>query len=304
MLAIETLGLSKGFGGRLAVEGVSLRVPMGSIYGFLGPNGAGKTTTMRLLLGLLRADAGQVRLLGVDLAADRIAALRGVGAFVESPSLYDHLSGRANLGLTQTLLGLPRREIDRVLEVVELRHAAERRVAGYSLGMKQRLALARALLGAPRLLLLDEPTNGLDPDGIIAMRDLIRALPHRIGATIFVSSHLLAEVERVATIIGLMRGGRLVLQADIAALTGGARRVRFDLDHAARGVALLGGMGLQAEVIDAGALHLVCPAQDQVAPLAARANGALVGAGIAVFAITPEPRTLEQIYRQSGVLAA
>lgn len=304
MLAIETKDLTKRFGTRAAVDRVSLQVPAGSIYGFLGPNGAGKTTTMRLLLGLLRPDAGQVRLLGVDLSRNRIAALRGVGAFVESSSLYDHLSGRANLRLTRTLLDLPEREVDRVLDIVALRPAADQRVGGYSLGMKQRLALARALLGAPRLLLLDEPTNGLDPDGIIAMRDLIRALPERIGATVFVSSHLLAEVERVATVIGLMRGGRLVLQAEIAALTSGARRVRFDLDQADRGLALLNAMGLRAEAAGGGRLHLVCPSEDQVAPLAARANGALVEAGLAVFAITPEPRTLEQVYRQSEAQAA
>ncbi|MBX9883047.1 MAG: ATP-binding cassette domain-containing protein [Sphingomonas sp.] len=304
MFAIETDSLTKRFGARIGVFDLALRVPTGSIYGFLGPNGAGKTTTMRLLLGLLRPDAGDVRLLGRSLARERRGALSGVGAFVESPSLYDHLSGETNLDMTRRLLGLPKREVARVLEIVGLRAAASRRVGGYSLGMKQRLALARALLGTPQLLLLDEPTNGLDPDGIIAMRDLVQSLPDRVGATVFVSSHLLAEVERVATVVGLMRGGRLVLQAEIGALQAGGRRVRIELDDAARGVAVLQGLGMEAVAAGAGALHLHCPGADQVAVLTSRANVALVGAGIAVFALVPEPWTLEQVYRESEALAA
>ena len=303
MFAIETDGLTKRFGVCTAVSDVALRVPSGSIYGFLGPNGAGKTTTMRLLLGLLRPDAGDVRLLGRSLARERRNALSGVGAFVESPSLYDHLSGQANLDMTRLLLGLPKREVTRVLEIVGLRAAAARRVAGYSLGMKQRLALARALLGTPRLLLLDEPTNGLDPDGIIAMRDLIRSLPERVGATVFVSSHLLAEVERVATVVGLMRGGRLVLQAEIGALRAGGRRVRIELDDVVRGVAVLRDLGMEVVEAGASALHLHCARADQVAVLTSRANAAPVGAGVAVFLLVPEPWTLEQVYRESEALA-
>nr|WP_206543602.1 ATP-binding cassette domain-containing protein [Sphingomonas sanguinis] len=198
-MAIETEHLTKRYAGRSVVDDVALRVPMGCVYGFLGPNGAGKTTTMRLLLGLLRADAGTIRLVGHDLVRRRRDALAQVGAFVESASLYDHLTGRANLDITRRLLGLPAGEIDRVLEIVEMRDAAPARTGTYSLGMKQRLALARAMLGSPRLLLLDEPTNGLDPDGIVAMRLLIRALPARIGGTVFVSSHLLTEVEQMGS---------------------------------------------------------------------------------------------------------
>jgi ABC-type uncharacterized transport system ATPase subunit len=167
VLAIKTRHLTKRFAGHVAVDAVELRVPTGCVYGFLGPNGAGKTTTMRLLLGLMAPDAGSVTLVGHDLATARRAALTQVGAFVESPSLYDHLSGWTNLDLTRRLRGLPFSEIDRVLEVVDLRNAGDKKVGSYSLGMKQRLAIARAIMGTPKLLLLDEPTNGLDPDGTL-----------------------------------------------------------------------------------------------------------------------------------------
>lgn len=299
MDAIETHALTKRFGQKCVVDGLALRVPRRCVYGFLGPNGAGKTTTMRLLLGLIRADAGNVRLLGHDLARARNVALRQVGAFVESPSLYDHLSGRANLDITRRLLGLQGHAVDQVLDIVDLRHAADARVATYSLGMKQRLALARALLGSPPLLLLDEPTNGLDPDGIIAMRDLIRALPERTGGTVFVSSHLLAEVEQIATVVGLMRGGRLVLQGEVAALLGGHRTIRIDLDDARRGVDLLRAAGLTVTICDARSLLLSCPAVGAIREITAHANRELVAAGLSVFAITPEAQTLEQVYRRS-----
>ena len=186
------------------MKDVSLFVPEACVYGFVGPNGAGKTTVMRLLLGLLQADAGTVRLFGHSVEKNRRAALTHVGAVIESPAHYSHLSGRDNLRLTCTLLGLPGTESDRVLELVDLATEGGQKVGTYSLGMKQRLAIARTLLGAPRLLLLDEPTNGLDPDGIISMRAFIRDLPDRIKGTVFISSHLLTEVQQVADYVGLM----------------------------------------------------------------------------------------------------
>lgn len=299
MLAIETEQLTKRFAGRAVVSDVALRVPMGCVYGFLGPNGAGKTTTMRLLLGLLRADAGIVRLVGHDLATRRRAALAEVGAFVESPSLYDHLSGRANLDVTRRLLGLPFGEIDRVLELVDLCDAGRARVGTYSLGMKQRLALARALLGTPRLLLLDEPTNGLDPDGIVAMRALIRALPDRIGGTVFVSSHLLAEVEQVADHAGVMQGGRLIVQDRVRTLLGCGSATVMTVDRAERGAAVLRTSGLDAVPVGDDGIRLQCPDGDAVADQVAGANRLLVEAGIAVSAIVPAARTLEDVYRDA-----
>ena len=299
MLAIETDRLTKRFAGRPVVDAVALRVPMGCVYGFLGPNGAGKTTTMRLLLGLLRPDAGSIRLLGHDLAMARRVALAQVGAFVESPSLYDHLTGRANLGLTCRLLRLPDGEVDRVLELVDLCTAASRRVRDYSLGMKQRLALARAMLGSPKLLLLDEPTNGLDPDGILAMRALIRALPGHIGGTVFVSSHLLTEVEHVADHVGVMRKGRLLVQDDIGTLLRGGTSIIFTVSgEAEAGSALLRMRGMDATAGDDWSIIVRCEGIVQ-SDQASMANRLLVEADFAVSSIRPQVRTLEDVYRDA-----
>lgn len=297
MLAIETVQLAKRLGGRLVVQDLALRVPEGCVYGFLGPNGAGKTTTMRLLLGLLRPDAGSIHMLGHDLSADRRAALTGVGAFIESASLYEHLSGRANLDLTRRLLDLPSGEIDRVLEVVDLGHAANDRVRSYSLGMKQRLALARALLGAPSLLLLDEPTNGLDPDGIVAMRNLIRELPGRIGGTVFVSSHLLSEVEQTTQEVCLLRNGRMLLQGSVEVLLTHGAEWELSIDRTNDGAALLVAAGMDVAVIDTTTIRLRGTTDDD--GQAAQANRILVREGFAVFRIQPIKKTLEDLYRQA-----
>jgi ABC-type multidrug transport system ATPase subunit len=302
MLAIETNQLTKSYAGRAVVSGVELNVPLGCVYGFLGPNGSGKTTTMRLLLGLLRADGGRVRLVGQNLATARRAALANVGALIEAPSLYDHLSGRSNLDITRRLLGQPPSAIDRVLELVELRDAGSARVGTYSLGMKQRLALARATIGNPRLLLLDEPTNGLDPDGIIVMRALIRALPNRIGGTVFVSSHLLSEVEQVADHAGLMRSGRLIVQDRVDTLLSGGTTVAITVDDAVRGAALLRAAGLDADVRDE-VIRLRCSGDATGKANVAKANRLLVDADLAVSAIVPQARTLEDVYRETLVPA-
>lgn len=298
MLAIETEHLTKRYTGRAVVDDVTLRVPMGCVYGFLGPNGAGKTTTMRLLLGLLHADAGMIRLVGHDLVQARREALAQVGAFVESASLYDHLTGRANLDITRRLLGLPGLEIDRVLEIVDMRYAARARAGTYSLGMKQRLALARAMLDSPKLLLLDEPTNGLDPDGIVAMRSLIRALPARIGGTVFVSSHLLTEVEQMADYAGMMRAGRLVVQDKVRALLGDGATVAMTIDDADAGAALLRARGMDASAVSDHTIHLLCR-DNALIQQAATANRILVEADFSVSTIAPRKRTLEDVYHDA-----
>jgi lantibiotic transport system ATP-binding protein len=213
--AVESVGLGRRFGSIWALKDVALAVPAGAVYGFLGPNGAGKTTTIRLMLGLLRPSAGSINIYGLDTVRERFAASGMIGALLDARAAYDQLSGRENLDITRRLLNLPPREIDRVLDIVSLANAAGRKVAHYSLGMRQRLGLARALLGAPKLLVLDEPMNGLDPDGIRDMRAIIRDLPASSGASVFLSSHLLSEVERTATHIGLMHEGKLVLQGAI-----------------------------------------------------------------------------------------
>lgn len=296
MVAIETSCLTKYYAAHKVVDNVSLSVPEGCVYGFVGPNGAGKTTVMRMLLGLVRPDSGHARLFGHDIASDRRSALAQVGAVIEGPSLYGHLSGHANLDLTRTLLGLPRTEPDRVLDLVDLRAAASQKVGTYSLGMKQRLAIARTLLGSPRLLLLDEPTNGLDPDGIIAMRSFIRDLPDRMGGTVFVSSHLLTEVQQVADHVGLMQAGRLVVQDRVTSLIGANSNYAIEVGDAARGTALLQAAGLDAENV-METVMLFCPNGDDARIQASRANRLLIEAGFDVSALTPQPVSLEDIYR-------
>jgi ABC-2 type transport system ATP-binding protein len=295
--AISCRGLVKNFAGRPAVDGIDLEVPARAVYGFVGRNGAGKTTTIRLLLGLLRPDAGSVRILGFDMARQRIAAARHIGAMVETPSHYDHLTGRQNLDITRRLLGAGRSEIGRVLEVTGMAWAADRRVGGYSLGMRQRLGVARALLGRPKLLILDEPGNGLDPEGIIDMRNLIGGLPDAEGVTILVSSHVLAEVEQVATHIGLMHEGRLLLQAPAAGL--GARQathVRFEVDRPDALIALLGGMGIEAVAGPDGTVAVAARSADKAARRVAEINFCMVEQGLKVRGIQVREPSLEEIF--------
>lgn len=216
---IETYHLSKKYGGALRVNDLSLRVPEGCIYGFLGPNGAGKSTTLKMILGLVRPTGGDISVFGTSLTRrHRLAILKQVGSLIESPSYYGHLTGEENLRIVQTMRGVSAQNIQEVLEIVRLSDQKNKRVAHYSLGMKQRLGLAAALLGYPRLLILDEPTNGLDPAGIQEMRELIKELPQRFGMTVLVSSHLLSEIDQMADHVGIIREGELVFQDSLAAL--------------------------------------------------------------------------------------
>ena len=295
--AIETRALSRRFGSRLAVAGIDLLVPQRSVYGFLGQNGAGKTTTIRMLLGLLKPSGGRASLFGLDVPAKRREAARLTGALVETPCHYDHLTGRENLAVTRRLLGTDRREIDRVLDIVELSHAADRRVGGYSLGMRQRLGVARALIGRPKLLVLDEPTNGLDPNGIYDMRRLISALPEREGVTIFLSSHVLAELEQIATHVGLMHCGRLLLQSPVGALKRAQRSaVRFTVDGRDAALALLAGRGVGAAADGEDRILIDRCGDDFSAHDVAALNALLVENGIAVSAIEARAPSLEEIF--------
>ena len=196
---IETDALCKCYGSHLVVDHLALTVPEGCVYGFLGPNGAGKSTTMKMLLGLVHPTGGTVRLLGREMTdANRLALLRQTGSLIESPSGYLHLTARENLEIVADLKGVPHNDIARVLDIVQLTNDQHRKVGQYSLGMKQRLGIAMALLGSPKLLVLDEPTNGLDPAGIQEMRELIRTMPAATGATVLISSHLLGEDNTIA----------------------------------------------------------------------------------------------------------
>jgi ABC-2 type transport system ATP-binding protein len=248
-LSIETTGLSKRFGRQLAVDGVDLAVPTGSVFGFLGPNGSGKTTTIRLMLGLAAATGGSVRLLGEEMPRRLHEVLPRVGALVEGPAFYPFLSGAANLqrldAADRHVSAATRRDRVRLaLERVGLAPAADKKVRAYSLGMKQRLGIANALLAPRELLVLDEPTNGLDPQGTREVRNLVRSLAAD-GATVFVSSHLLAEVEQICTHAAIMSAGRLVAQGTLAELRrAGQARIRLLTPDAGPAVQVLAGLGL------------------------------------------------------------
>ncbi|MBE9586031.1 ABC transporter ATP-binding protein [Mucilaginibacter sp. JRF] len=214
-MVINTEGLTFNFGDQKVVNSLSLQVPQGSIYGFLGPNGAGKTTTIKLLLNLLKTDEGSISVFGKDLNRNRIEILSKIGSLIEQPAIYLHLTGRENLVNRVGLLQLPASRVDEMLELVQLKQAANKKAGQYSLGMKQRLGIALALLSDPELLILDEPTNGLDPNGIIEIRELLINLTRKHGKTVFISSHLLSEIERMATHVGIINNGSMLFQGSI-----------------------------------------------------------------------------------------
>ncbi|MDX6360917.1 MAG: type transport system ATP-binding protein [Nocardioidaceae bacterium] len=286
---IRTRGLTKRYGAVVAVDGLDLEVSEGDVYGFLGPNGSGKTTTVRMLLGLVLATSGTIELLGRTMPGAAGEVLPQVGALVEGPAAYPAMSGRANLTLFDSMgpggsrAGRSGR-VDDALDAVGLGGVDGRPVRAYSLGMRQRLGLAAALLRTPRLLVLDEPTNGLDPQGIREIRDLLLALNAR-GTTVFMSSHLLAEVEHLCDRVGVLDRGRLVLQERIDVLRRPTGRLQVRTPDVAAARALLDG---QVEHADAEGL-LVRHADP------AALNALLVGAGVRVEMLAPEHRTLEDV---------
>jgi len=287
--AITSRGLTRHFGSVRAVEALDLQVPEGGVSAFLGPNGSGKTTTIRLLLGLLKPTAGSCEVLGRP--AGDLQALSRIGAMVENPSLYPHLTGRENLEITRLIRGCPRASIDEVLELVGLREAADRPSQGYSLGMKQRLGLALALLHKPNLLILDEPTNGLDPAGIREMRELIRDLPKRLGVTIFLSSHLLAEVEQLADHVVILAKGRMCFQGSPAELRGrSGSRMEVICEEPDRAIARLAELGLAGE---RDGERILFEADRALAPKVAEM---LVGAGIPLYGLTMREAGLEDLF--------
>ncbi|MEV7429066.1 MULTISPECIES: ABC transporter ATP-binding protein [unclassified Nocardioides] len=285
---IRTEGLTKQYGALRAVDGIDLEVGEGEVYGFLGANGSGKTTTVRMLLGLVLATSGRMEVLGSAMPAGWRQVLPQVGAMVEGPAAYPHLSGRRNLALFDAMWRDGRRSsrrarVDETLELVGLA-GVDRPVRAYSLGMRQRLGLAGALLRRPRLLVLDEPTNGLDPQGIHEIRELLLGLNAQ-GTTIFLSSHLLAEIEAMCTRVGVLDRGRLVLQDRLATLRGPTGRVEVHTAdvEAARRV-------LDGHVDEHDAARLLVRTTD-----AAELNRRLVSAGVPVSALVPERRRLEDV---------
>ena len=237
--ALRTIALSKSYGKRLAVDHLDLSVDRSELFGFLGPNGAGKTTTIRMALGLIAPTSGSVEILGQEVRSHRSQVLPRVGALVESPALYGYLSGRDNLRAVGNVLGgVPEKRIDEVLEIVGLKGRDKDRVKTYSLGMKQRLGLALALLNDPDVLILDEPANGLDPAGIVEMRDLLRELGAQ-GKTVFISSHVLSEVQQICTRVAIISHGKLVRVAPVHELLQSAGEYEVKVDGPAELVAML-----------------------------------------------------------------
>ena len=289
--AIETTQLTKRFGTHTVVDGVSLAVPAGSVFGFLGPNGAGKTTTIGMLLGLVRPDAGSARLLGVDVATEPVTALRRVGAMIE-PAFWPYLSGRDNLRVLARAGGLSEARVDGALERVGLGGRGRDRFGAYSRGMRQRLGLAAALLGDPELLIVDEPTDGLDPAGQREVHALIRSFADA-GRTVFFSSHVLSEVEQVCDRVGILHEGRLAVQGRVADLLHGAAGVTVRVaGEAGRAAALLCAAPGVAGVAQDGELLRV----DAPAERAAELNALLVARGVAVTDIHANARHLEDVF--------
>ena len=285
---VETSGLGKRYGSITAVQDLNISVRRGEVYGFLGPNGAGKTTTLRMLLGLIKPSSGTAKVLGEEPGSPH--GLQGIGALVESPAFYPYLSGRDNLRVMARYCGVPPQRVDEVLDQVELAGRAKDKFKKYSLGMKQRLGVAAALLKDPELLILDEPTNGLDPKGMADMRALIRRV--RNGErTVLLSSHLLGEVEQVCDRVGVIHKGELVTEGTVDELRGGGGiLVKAEPIEEARQIAV-SLAGVKGAEIEDGKLLL-----DTDPEMAAEVNARLVSAGLRVSELRPVERSLEDAF--------
>lgn len=290
---IETKALCKQYGPHTAADHVELHVPQGCVYGFIGPNGAGKSTTMKMLLGLIHPTAGRVRLLGQELTEkSRLPLLRQTGSLIESPAGYLHLTAQENLEIVADLKGVPHKDIGRVLDIVHLTQDRNRRVGQYSLGMKQRLGIAMALLGSPKLLILDEPTNGLDPAGIQEMRALIRNMPAATGATVLISSHLLGEMEQMVEQVGIIDHGHILFEGPLTELQRHSRgNVTLRLLDPTKAAPILRANGLTAH--SDSCVVTLPPLQDA---LLADLVQKLAACGAGVVELTPHTKTLEEIF--------
>lgn len=290
---VETKGLTKRYGGREVVKDVDLKVPKAHVYGFMGPNGAGKSTTLKMLLGLIQVSAGEVTIGGEPVSRkNRIAILKDTGSLIESPSYYGHLTGRENLEIVRTLKKVPEQEITKVLKLVRMEEQQHKKVREYSLGMKQRLGLAEALLGHPSLLILDEPTNGLDPAGIQEIRELIRELPERMGMTVLVSSHLLGEMDQMVDYVGIIDRGHLIFQDKLEALHEHSRgSLRLCVMNQTIALEILKREGISC-TIQEGALELSRLEDDATA----RLIGLLSAGGAGVYRAEEKQKSLEEIF--------
>ena len=290
-IAIETSRLTKRYDSMVAVDHLDLRVEQGEIFGFLGPNGAGKTTTMRMLLGLIRPTSGSASILGMDVATNLPAILARTGSMIEEPAFYPYLSGRDNLRAMARLSGISEDLVPNILERVDLTGAANKRFKAYSMGMKQRLALGAALLADPEILILDEPANGLDPAGIVEMRDLMKELKHE-GRTVLISSHVLHEVEQICDRIAIVNGGRIVVQGRVEELLHHNDRVEIRIDHPQEAADVLSTVPWMGH-IDRSTDHILVSA-----PLerTAEINRLLADQGLYASVIKPQEESLEQYF--------
>ena len=288
---IQMSGVCKAFGSHQVIDELSLAVPEHSIFAFLGNNGEGKSTVIRMVTGLLRADRGHIDVLGMDVRTQRLAILSQIGAIVDAPSLYPNLNADEFLRIGCIIKDLPLTEVARVLELVKLDKTRGRVIGKFSLGMKQRLAIAHALLGSPRLLILDEPTNGLDPEGTLDIRTLLKSLPAVSGTSVFISSHNLAEIEKTATHVALLKGGTVRFQApieDLLAQQSGA--LAIDVNDIARAHQLLAGAAYQVERTVGGQLRVSGVERHN----ADRVHALLVHAGIRLYQSVYHTPSLEQ----------
>ena len=289
---VATYGLSKFYNHVCRVNKIDLEVPEGEIYGFLGPNGAGKSTTLKMLLGLAKPTDGRITLFGQELGKHRRSILNQIGSLIESPSYYGHLTGLENMRVMQTLRGVPRKNIDEALKIVRLENQKNKKVEHYSLGMKQRLGIAMALISYPKLLILDEPTNGLDPAGIGEIRELIKSMPRQYGITVLLSSHLLSEIEQIATSVGIINDGNLLYQGRMETLQERNRSsLAIRTGNNAAAAAWMQTQGYMANLQDE-CLQIEHMSDQQVA----RLNKGLVLNGIDVLRIEEHKRTLEDIF--------
>lgn len=295
MYAVETTGLSHRFtNGEKALADINLQVPTGAIYGFLGPNGAGKTTTLRLILGLLKKQQGDILFFGEPFASNRVSILRKVGSLIESPSLYTNLTAVENLQVLQKIYNCPKARINEVLDIVGLATTGNKKAGRFSLGMKQRLSIAIALLNNPQLLILDEPVNGLDPNGIIEMRELLKKINAEQGTTIIISSHLLPEIEKLVTHTGIINKGKLLFQDTLQQLISRqqqASAVLLQTSDIGKTLQLLHDESIQATT-DGGRIVLPVLPKETLAWL----NCQLVTSNIDVYEITTVKNNLEEIF--------
>lgn len=291
-LIIKTNKLTKKFGSKRVVNHVDLQVKRGEIYGFLGPNGAGKTTTIRMLLGLARPTKGSIQIFGEDIKKDKISILKKVGSLVEYPSYYGHLTAYENLEAVRILLDAPKSRIDEVLSIVRLTKDAKRPVKGFSLGMKQRLGIATALLGNPELLILDEPTNGLDPSGIIEIRELIKSMPKEHGITIVVSSHLLSEIDQMATQVGIISKGHMIFQDSISKLRERASsKIKITVNEGESAWKMLLSHGITSDLAQQS-IYLENGSDEKVAKVVK----SLVDNEYSIYRVEEEKKSLEEIF--------